>query len=74
MAGPESLATGSPPPAVTIGPGELAMLLELIARVAHATLPLALVPLATAFLVRALELRDLLLRERPLELLLQLLE
>ena len=43
------------------------MLLELLAGVEHAPLPLALVSFAAAFLGRAFELRDFLFRERPLQ-------
>lgn len=48
------------------------MFLELLTRIADASLSFALLSFAPAFLVRTLELRDLLFGERSLELFLQL--
>ena len=72
MAGAKSLASRSLAPAVAIGPAQPPVLLELTFAVANAPLSLAIVSLATALLGGALELRDLLLGERPVQLFLQL--
>ena len=74
MPGAKSLAARSLAPAVAIGPALLPVLLELTFAVANSPLSLAIVSFAAAFLGGAFELRDLLLGERPVQLLLQLAE
>ena len=72
MAGPESLATRSLAPAIAVGVAQLPVLFEVALAIANAPLTLAVVSFTAALLVGALELRNLLLGERSLELLLKL--
>src|SRR5512138_1898000 len=72
MPGAKSLAARSLAPAIAIGAAQSPVLLELTFAVANAPLSLAIVSFAAALLGGALELRDLLRGERPVQLLLQL--
>ena len=74
MARAKSLAARPLAAAVAIGPAQPPVLLELTLAVANAPLSLAIVSFAAALLGSALELRDLVRGERPVQLFLQLAE
>jgi hypothetical protein len=62
------------PASVVVLLAHFAVVLQLVARFAHTSVLLAVVPLAAMLFVRSLKIGDLLVGERTVELLLQLAE